>query len=94
MFEADKAGKATCSGACASVWPPVTGTGHATGGAAAVDLGTITRADGATQVTYKGHPLYYFAKDKDGGDSYGQGLNSFGAGWYVLAPSGTKVDKS
>ncbi len=46
------------------------------------------------QVTYKGHPLYYFAKDGDAGDAYGQGSKSFGAGWYVLAPSGKKIDKS
>jgi predicted lipoprotein with Yx(FWY)xxD motif len=45
-------------------------------------------------VTYKGHPLYYFIKDKDAGDSYGQGSHAFGASWYVLAPSGKKVDNS
>jgi len=44
------------------------------------------------QVTYKGHPLYFFEKDKDDGDAYGQGSNAFGAGWYVLAPKGSKVD--
>ena len=62
-------------------------------GALASLLGTTPRPDGTTQVTYKGHPLYYFAKDKDAGDSYGQGSKSFGAGWYVLAPSGNKIDK-
>ena len=60
----------------------------------AADLGTITRPDGTTQVTYKGHPLYYFRKDGDAGDAYGQGAKAFGAGWYVLAPSGNKIDKS
>ena len=39
-----------------------------------------------------GHPLYYFVKDKDAGDAYGEGLKNFGAEWYVLAPSGRKVD--
>ena len=87
------------AGACATVWPPVTTTGkaQAAGQAMAADLGTITRADGTMQVTYKGHPLYFYAKDvKDGdaGDTYGQGLKSFGADWYVLAPSGKKIDKS
>jgi predicted lipoprotein with Yx(FWY)xxD motif len=99
LFAADTASKSACSGACATVWPPVTTSGQAkTGGhAMAADLGTITRPDGSTQVTYKGHPLYFYAKDmKDGdaGDSYGQGLKSFGADWYVLAPSGNKIDKS
>ena len=58
------------------------------------DLGTIKRPDGTVQVTYKGHPLYLYIKDKDDGDAYGQGINSFGAGWYALAPSGKKLDLS
>jgi predicted lipoprotein with Yx(FWY)xxD motif len=45
-------------------------------------------------VTYKGHPLYYFVKDKDDGDAYGQGTKAFGASWYVLTPSGNKIDES
>jgi predicted lipoprotein with Yx(FWY)xxD motif len=96
MFEGDKGAASSCSGACASVWPPVTSKGAATaaGVANSADLGTITRADGTTQVTYKGHPLYFFAKDKDSGDAYGEGINGFGASWYVIAPSGAKVDNS
>lgn len=94
LFEADKGPASSCSGACAKVWPPVTGTPKATGSSRAADLGSINRADGSTQVTYKGHPLYLFTKDKDGGDAYGQGVKAFGASWYVVAPSGTKVDKS
>ncbi len=99
LFAADTASKSACSGACATVWPPVTTTGkpQAKGNATAAKLGTITRADGTTQVTYKGHPLYFYAKDvKDGdaGDTYGQGLKNFGADWYVLAPTGNKIDKS
>jgi predicted lipoprotein with Yx(FWY)xxD motif len=68
--------------------------GIAAGAASSADLGTITRSDGTTQVTYKGHPLYFFAKDKDSGDAYGQGVKGFGADWYVLSPSGFKVDNS
>lgn len=96
LFEADKGSASSCSGACAHVWPPVTTAVSATAGgsASSADLGTITRADGTKQVTYKGHPLYYYAKDKDSGDAYGQGVKSFGAPWYVLSPSGSKVDKS
>jgi predicted lipoprotein with Yx(FWY)xxD motif len=96
LFEADKGSASACSSACAKVWPPVTTTGAPTagGGAMAADLGTITRSDGTTQVTYKGHPLYYFAQDKDNGDAYGQGIKSFGSDWYVLKPSGSKLDKS
>jgi predicted lipoprotein with Yx(FWY)xxD motif len=96
MFEGDKGVVSSCTGACASVWPPVTtsASATATGAAKSADLGTTTRSDGTTQVTYKGHPLYFFAKDKDAGDSYGQGVHCFGADWYVIAPSGSKVDKS
>lgn len=96
MFEGDKGASSSCSGACASVWPPVTSAGAATaaGTANSADLGTITRSDGTTQVTYKGHPLYFFAKDKDSGDAYGQGVKGFGSDWYVIAPSGSKVDNS
>jgi predicted lipoprotein with Yx(FWY)xxD motif len=94
LFEADTGGASACTGPCARFWPPVTGTATASGHAHANDLGTITRADGTTQVTYKGHPLYYFIKDKDDGDAYGQGSTAFGAGWYVLTPGGAKVDNS
>jgi predicted lipoprotein with Yx(FWY)xxD motif len=64
------------------------------GAARSADLGAITRSDGSKQVTYKGHPLYFFVKDKDSGDAYGQGAKAFGADWYVLAPSGNKIDES
>jgi predicted lipoprotein with Yx(FWY)xxD motif len=94
LFEADKGTTPTCSGPCAEGWPPViaTGTPQAGGQAVASDLGTTTRPDGTKQVTYKGHPLYFFVKDKDAGDAYGEGSTAFGAGWYVLKPSGSKVD--
>jgi predicted lipoprotein with Yx(FWY)xxD motif len=93
LFVADKGPMSTCSSACAEVWPPVTTTGNpkATGGANAADLGTITRSDGTKQVTYKGHPLYYYVGDGTSGETSGQGLNSFGAPWYVLTPSGSEV---
>jgi predicted lipoprotein with Yx(FWY)xxD motif len=96
MFEGDKGSSSSCSGACASVWPPVTTSGGTTvaGAAKSADLGTVTRSDGTTQVTYKGHPIYFFARDKDSGDAYGQGVKGFGADWYVLSPSGSKVDES
>ena len=94
LFEADNGGASSCSGECASLWPAVSGHPQASGQAVASHLGTITRADGTTQVTYNGHPLYLYSRDKDDGDAYGQGLKSFGASWYVLAPSGNKVDTS
>lgn len=56
-------------------------------------LGTTKRKDGQTEVTYDGHPLYYYAPDTAPGQTQGQGLNQFGAPWYVVAPSGAKIDK-
>jgi predicted lipoprotein with Yx(FWY)xxD motif len=96
LWDADKGSKSTCTGACTKVWPPVTSSGapQAGGQAVAAALGTTTRPDGTVQVTYRGHPLYFYSKDGDSGDAYGQGSKSFGAGWYVLAPSGNKIDKS
>jgi predicted lipoprotein with Yx(FWY)xxD motif len=95
MFEADKGGQSACSGACAKVWPPVTSAAgaQAAGAAVAAALGRMTRSDGTTQITYKGHPLYFYDDDKDSGDAYGQGSNAFGAGWYVLKPDGSKLDE-
>jgi predicted lipoprotein with Yx(FWY)xxD motif len=96
LFEGDKGAVSACTGACAQVWPPVTASGStkAGGGAIAASLGTLTRPDGTTQVTYNGHPLYLYAKDMDTSDAYGQGIKSFGADWYMLKPSGSKLDKS
>jgi predicted lipoprotein with Yx(FWY)xxD motif len=94
LFEADKGSHSSCSGKCATVWPPVTGKPTAAGRAVMPDLGTITRPGGGTQVTYKGHPLYFFIKDKDDEDAYGQGSKAFGANWYVLTPGGKKIDNS
>jgi predicted lipoprotein with Yx(FWY)xxD motif len=94
LFEADKGGKSACSGACAGAWPPVTGSAKAVAGAEASHLGTITRSDGTKQVTYGGHPLYYFIKDKDAGDAYGAGSKAFGAKWYALKPNGSKLDNT
>ena len=94
LFEADKGTSSTCNGDCASAWPPVTTEGKptATGGALSADLGTTKRSDGSEQVTYKGHPLYFFEEDKGTSDTNGQGSNAFGAGWYVMKPNGSKVD--
>ena len=85
LFTADmKENESVCVDKCAAFWPPVTVAGDVTL-PAGVDgaLSTFKRADGATQVAYNGIPLYYFAKDKDAGDAYGQ--NSGGV-WFVVTP--------
>jgi predicted lipoprotein with Yx(FWY)xxD motif len=94
LFEADKGGTSTCTGACAATWPPVTTAGLPMAGSGVQQslLGTIKRSDGTEQVTYNGHPLYYFAADTGAGTVKGQGSKEFGAGWYVVDAKGSKID--
>jgi predicted lipoprotein with Yx(FWY)xxD motif len=96
LWVKDTGDTSNCSGACAGAWPPVTTTGSATasGGAKASDLGTITRSDGTKQVTYDGHPLYYFSGDSGPGTASGQGSDGFGAKWWLVAPTGSDVTAS
>ena len=93
LWVKDSGGMSACTGACAGAWPPVTTTGAATasGSAKASDLGTITRSDGSKQVTYDGHPLYYFSGDSGPGTATGQGSDGFGAKWWLVAPTGSDV---
>jgi len=93
LWVKDTGGTSACSGACAGAWPPVTTTSTATasGSAQSSELGTITRSDGTKQVTYNGHPLYYFAGDSGPGTASGQGSDNFGAKWWLVAPSGSDV---
>lgn len=93
LFEADKNGSSACSGSCAQAWPPLTssGTPQAANGAASNEVGTITRQGGQKQITYHGFPLYYFVGDHKSGDTTGQGLDQFGAKWYVLSPAGNAI---
>jgi predicted lipoprotein with Yx(FWY)xxD motif len=94
MFGADHGSKkSACSGACAHNWPPLVSSKppKAGSGVSARKLGTFKRADGKTQVTYAGHPLYRFIADQAAGDINGQGLNAFGGVWSLLTPSGAKI---
>ena len=94
LFEADKGGKSACDGPCATAWPPYLSNGapQAGTGASGGLIGTTARGDGTSQVTYGGHPLYYFVGDKAPGDLTGQGIDQFGAKWYVLNKAGNKID--
>jgi predicted lipoprotein with Yx(FWY)xxD motif len=93
LWVADSNGKSSCAGSCAKAWPPLLtkSAPMAAHGVQASDLGTITRADGTKQVTYKGHPLYYFVEDSSAGMTHGQGSDSFGAKWWLVAPSGSAI---
>jgi len=68
-----------------------TGSVTASGSAKASDLGTITRSDGTKQVTYDGHPLYFFVGDSGPGTAKGQGSDGFGAKWWLVSPAGSDV---
>ncbi|GHH87672.1 hypothetical protein GCM10018793_64480 [Streptomyces sulfonofaciens] len=96
LWAADKDGRSTCSGGCAAGWPPVTTTGtpKAGPGVAAGRLSTTTRADGSKQITYDGHPLYYFSGDRAAGDTNGQGNDGFGAKWWLVGPDGSRITKA
>jgi predicted lipoprotein with Yx(FWY)xxD motif len=93
-FHKDEGGKSACYGACAKVWPPLTSEGkpQAGEGAVASKLGTTKRKDGTLQVTYAGWPLYTYAADKKPGDANGNDIDSFGAEWYALLPSGAEAE--
>jgi len=93
LFKQDKGTASTCYGACASVWPPLTtGDKAKASGLHGARLGTTRRKDGKTQVTVAGHPLYTYAGDQRAGDVKGQGLDQFGAEWYVLGANGHKIE--
>jgi predicted lipoprotein with Yx(FWY)xxD motif len=93
LFEKDARGRSACSGACAAYWPPLLAHGKtiAIKGAMPSLLGSIRRADGTRQVTYAGHPLYFYAGDTSRGQTSGQGLTDFGAPWYALTPAGKTI---
>lgn len=93
LWVADKGSRSECTGSCAQNWPPVVTKGApiAGSGAIAADLGTTMRSDGSEQVTYKGHPLYFFLGDQKAGETYGQGSTAFGAKWWLVAPSGSAI---
>ena len=92
LFTHDGA-KSRCYGDCAKAWPPLLTKGAPRARARVKQklLGTVKRSDGRKQVTYDGHPLYGYQGDTKPGDTNGQGINGFGAPWYVLSPTGKQI---
>ncbi len=80
------ANESVCDGECATNWPPVPAAGLSLPAGVPGDLGSIDRADGVTQASYNGIPLYTFAGDSAAGDINGQGV---GGVWFVVAPGAT-----
>jgi predicted lipoprotein with Yx(FWY)xxD motif len=94
LFTRDSGATSACSGGCTSVWPPVTSaTAVQVGTDATASLLGTTSGAGATQVTYNGHPLYYYVGDANPGDTNGEQLDQFGGLWYAVSPSGMQVTK-
>jgi predicted lipoprotein with Yx(FWY)xxD motif len=93
LFEADSQNKSNCSGGCLSLWPPIDSNGKASAGSG-VTAGMIGTATGSSQVTYAGHPLYWFSGDTAAGDTNGEGLDDFGGEWYAVSPAGKAVQQA
>jgi predicted lipoprotein with Yx(FWY)xxD motif len=87
-FAPDTMTTSHCNGACAQIWPPVHGPVTAGPGVTG-RLATITRAGGATQATYTGHPLYTYAADTAPGQANGNGISAYGGVWHEVTASGT-----
>jgi predicted lipoprotein with Yx(FWY)xxD motif len=90
LFTNDTPGTSSCTGDCLTAWPVLLTEGEPVAGSGvdAALLGTTTRDDGSTQVTYADWPLYFFAGDAGPGDLAGQGINGV---WFVVSPSGEMI---
>jgi predicted lipoprotein with Yx(FWY)xxD motif len=86
-FAPDTSTKSNCNGACAKYWPPVKGPATASG--VNGTFGTIKRANGSTQATFDGHPLYTYVGDTSPGQAKGNGLNLSGGVWHEVTTSGS-----
>ena len=97
LLEADPQGASNCYDACAQAWPPyLSPAGTPRAGAEGVQptlIGTIQRRDGSTQVTYGGHPLYYYAKDQGPGQATGQDVTDQWGEWYLVTPQGKALEE-
>jgi predicted lipoprotein with Yx(FWY)xxD motif len=95
LFTADGTSKSNCNGSCAATWKPLLTSGRpvATKGSGVNGslLNTTRRANHTTQVTYHGHPLYTFVRDKSAGQINGEGANQFHGHWYLVNTSGNAV---
>lgn len=96
LWVADHNGSSSCAGSCARAWPPLLTKAApvAKSGVTSSDLSTIKRSDGAKQVTYMGHPLYYYIGDTSSGSTTGQGSDNFGAKWWLVSSSGAAITKA
>lgn len=93
LFGKEKGKQSRCYGACARAWPPLLTRGRPRAGKGIKQrlLGTTRRRNGKLQVTYAGHPLYYYVDDSPG-RILCQNVTEFGGLWLVVKPSGKPVN--
>jgi predicted lipoprotein with Yx(FWY)xxD motif len=93
LFTKEGGPKARCYGGCAQAWPVFYARGQVRAGRGAKGslIGTTRRRDGRRQVTYAGHPLYYYVTDRKPGEVTCQNVVEFGGTWLVVAPSGAAI---
>jgi predicted lipoprotein with Yx(FWY)xxD motif len=94
LFTRDPARTTKCDGACAAAWPPYLVKTHAVAAEPEANtalVGTIRRSDGRLQVTYRGHPLYYYVGDRQPHQVLCQAVTEFGGTWYVVTPGGNAI---
>lgn len=94
LLEGEPSDRSTCTDACAEAWPPLLAGGTPPQPAAGLsgEIGTIERQDGSMQVTYAGHPLYYYHDDQGPGDTTGQDVTDQWGEWYLVTPSGEPLE--
>jgi predicted lipoprotein with Yx(FWY)xxD motif len=92
-FAPDTATTSKCNGACAQIWPPVSGPATAGPGVTG-KLGTITRTGGSAQATYDGRPVYTYTADTAPGQANGNGINVEGGVWHEVTASGAPAPAS
>lgn len=92
IWELEPSSTPECYGDCAAAWPPVLTEGEpvAEGEVDAGLLGTVERRDGSTQVTYNGHPLYYYAHEGPG-EVECHNVATHGGLWWVVTPGGERA---
>ena len=89
LFAKERTSKPECYGACAKAWPPVLteGSPQAHGDTRSGLLSTTRRSDGTSQVTYKGHPLYFYAHEGKH-QVLCHNVDEYGGLWLVVTPKG------
>ena len=93
LLEGENAGSVRCNAACARVWPPMRDEANLAPRQLKRELvGSRKRADGSTQVTYDGHPLYYYVEDRGPGRATGHDVHDRWGEWYLVTPQGGKLE--